>query len=177
MTALIRHAKTEGNLKKKYIGITDEPIISGTRADKKYHEADIVISSPMRRCIETAELIYPGIKPKIYDGLAETNFGKFENRSYDDLKDDPLYKEWLASSGTLPFPGGESSEAFRKRCVEAYNKAVSDHPGKRLAFVVHGGTIMAVMSYIFGGGFYDYHTDNLCGFEFEQGEGTYKRIK
>ena len=115
MTALIRHAKTEGNLKKKYIGITDEPIINGTRADKKYPEADIVISSPMRRCIETAELIYPGIKPKIYDGLAETNFGKFENRSYDDLKDDPLYKEWLASSGTLPFPGGESSEAFRKR--------------------------------------------------------------
>lgn len=176
MTALIRHAKTEGNLKRRYIGVTDEPVISGTRIYKTYPEADAVITSPMKRCIETAELIYPGMKPEIYAGLAETDFGIFENKSYTELKDEPLYKEWLASNGTLPFPGGESVTDFRRRCVEAYNEAVAGHPGKRLAFIVHGGTIMAVMSHIFGGGFYDYHIDNLCGFEFEQGEEKYRRI-
>lgn len=168
MIALIRHAVTAGNLERRYIGRTDESILRGTRIDAEYPKVDIVVSSPMKRCIETAALIYPGKKPVIYEGLAETDFGSFENKSYEELKDDELYKRWLGSNGTMPFPGGESPEAFRVRCLKAYNKAAEDFRGKSTAFIVHGGTIMAVMSSIFGGGFYDYHVANLCGFMFEQ---------
>ena len=176
MIVLIRHAKTKGNLKKRYIGTTDEPILQGTRLEKQYPQAEIIISSPMRRCIETAQLIYPGKKIRVYKDLSETNFGKFENRSYEDLKDDQYYKRWIESNGKLPFPDGESADEFRERSINAYNAVLEDFPDKNIAFIVHGGTIMAVMSYVFGGGFYDYMTDNLSGFKFSAGEKNYKRI-
>ena len=56
---LIRHGKTKGNREKRYIGKTDEPLEKNTVIVKKYPKTDIVISSPMKRCIMTANLIYP----------------------------------------------------------------------------------------------------------------------
>ena len=54
---LIRHGRTAGNLERRYIGSTDEPLcpegrreVSGLRAP----EADRVFASPLKRCLETA---------------------------------------------------------------------------------------------------------------------------
>ena len=176
MIALIRHAPTPGNIKKRYIGVTDESIISGIKLDKKYPHADIVISSPLKRCLETAELIYPNHEITIYDGLSETNFGEFENRSYEELKNEPSYIKWLETGGRSPFPGGEGIEEFTERSVKAFNEAVERFYGKRISFVVHGGTIMAVMQSLFGGNFYDYHTGNLGGFIIESTDEKYSVI-
>ena len=58
----IRHGKTAGNLERRYIGRTDEPLCDEGIAEilgKEYHDADIVVASPMKRCVQTAELIYP----------------------------------------------------------------------------------------------------------------------
>ncbi len=173
---LIRHAKTDGNIKRRYIGATDEPLAEGTEIKKSYPDVDVIISSPLKRCIQTAGLIYPGKDPVIYKDLAETDFGRFENKSYDELKNDRYYIKWLDSNGTLPFPGGETHEHFIKRCTAAYEKAVSELAGRDIAFVVHGGTIMAIMSRVFGGGFYDYQTDNLGGFVFDINGSRYDRI-
>lgn len=176
MIALIRHAPTPGNLKKRYIGVIDESIIGGIKLDKKYPCADIVISSPLRRCLETAELIYPDHEIIIYDGLSETNFGEFENRSYEDLKNETSYIKWLENGGRTPFPGGEGMEEFTERCVRAYNEAVERFYGKRISFVVHGGTIMAIMQSLFGGNFYDYHIENLSGYIIGSADGKYSVI-
>lgn len=59
---LIRHSKTAGNLKGRYIGTTDEPLCEeGIRLleGKTYPAAELVYVSPMKRCRETASLIYP----------------------------------------------------------------------------------------------------------------------
>ena len=88
---LIRHGKTEGNLEKRYIGITDEVLCEEGRNEilaKEYPKADIVFSSPLLRCIETAGLIYPNQKPVVIDELKETNFGRFEGKNYKDLSND-----------------------------------------------------------------------------------------
>ena len=77
----IRHGKTGGNLRKAYIGRTDESLCSKGISElekKRYPAADIVVSSPMKRCIETAEIIYPKVPVKIYDDLRECDFGDFE---------------------------------------------------------------------------------------------------
>ena len=64
----IRHGKTRGNLESRYIGTTDEELckegIDGIRDNlykNIYPAADIVFTSPMKRCIQTAEIIYPGL--------------------------------------------------------------------------------------------------------------------
>lgn len=149
---------------KRYIGITDEDLLENTVLEKQYPAVDIVFSSPLKRCTETAALIYPNQKPVICNGFSETDFGKFENKSYEDLKENEEYKKWLASFGKLPFPGGESREHFIERCIREHEKIMLENCGKDIAYIVHGGTIMAIMQHIFGGNFYDYQVENLCGY-------------
>ena len=57
---------TEGNVSRRYIGITDEnlcpkgqQILNENIKNRKYPMADIVFSSTMKRCVQTAKIIYP----------------------------------------------------------------------------------------------------------------------
>lgn len=164
MIILIRHGMTEGNKRRRYIGTTDENLCDTECLNRSYPEADLVISSPMKRCIETADFIYPNTKKIIIDDLRECDFGFFENKSFNDLKNNTAYRKWLESMGKMPFPGGESHSGFKKRSLRGFRKAVRENPDSNLAFVVHGGTIMAVMEEIFGDRFYDYQVKNGGGY-------------
>ncbi len=160
---LIRHGKTKGNTEGRYIGRTDEPLSPEGAAElrrREYPPADVVISSPMLRCRQTAELIY-GRTDEVYDGLRECDFGAFENKNYTELKDDEYYQRWIDSGGRLPFPDGESMESSSKRQVRAFEEAIKvNRNTASIAFIVHGGTIMAIMSKYKGGNFYDYCLKN-----------------
>ncbi len=155
---LIRHWKTKGNLEKRYIGTTDEPILSGSERDlweKRLHRilADVrcVAVSPMKRCRESAELLFPGKKQEVCDAFRECDFGQFENRNYEELKNRPEYQRWIDSGGMEAFPGGESRERFAGRCVEGFVQKVTELQERKIeraAFVVHGGTIMAILEWL-----------------------------
>lgn len=166
----IRHGKTAGNCEKRYIGVTDEPLCEEGRAllrAKSFPTASVVIASPMRRCLETAKLLCPGQKPVVYNGLRECDFGTFEGKNYLELSGDPDYQRWIDSGGTLPFPGGERPEDFRHRCIEAFETAVHAYASaESLAFVVHGGTIMAVLERyaLPKKNYYDFQVENGCGY-------------
>ena len=108
---LIRHGKTAGNYEKRYIGITDEQMtLEGENEirSRVYPNADIVFSSPLKRCIRTANIIYPGADLQIIEEFKETDFGHFEGKNYIELSKNPEYIRWIESGGTAPFPGGES---------------------------------------------------------------------
>lgn len=49
----------------------------------------------------------------IIEELSECDFGEFENKNYKELSGNQDYQRWIDSNGTLPFPGGESREAFK----------------------------------------------------------------
>lgn len=155
---LIRHWKTKGNLEKRYIGTTDEPILSGSERDlweKRLHrilpDVSCVAVSPMKRCRESAELLFPGKKQEVCDAFRECDFGQFENRNYEELKNRPEYQRWIDSGGMEAFPGGESRERFAGRCVEGFVQKVTELQERKIeraAFVVHGGTIMAILEWL-----------------------------
>ena len=120
---LIRHGKTYGNTLGRYIGTTDEPLCEeGREALQAIFEAglypmpDVLYGSPLKRCRETASLIYPTLTQREEPLLRECDFGDFENKNYLELNGNPDYQAWVDSGGTLPFPGGESREAFQERC-------------------------------------------------------------
>lgn len=150
---LIRHGMTEGNLKRRYIGTTDEDLINTDCLKGDYPKCERVVASPLKRCIQTAEYIYPNVDIEICDKLKECDFGDFENKSYEDLKDNPDYQKWLDSNGELPFPNGETHEDFKNRCKDGFFESLTE---RDTAFVIHGGSIMAIMQKLFGGNFYDY---------------------
>ncbi|MCM1007629.1 MAG: histidine phosphatase family protein [Ruminococcus flavefaciens] len=167
---LIRHGKTVGNVQKRYIGKTDESLCTegiSELAEREYPETEIVISSPLKRCIETAEIIYPDTKTLVYENLRECDFGDFEGKNYSELNGNEAYQRWIDSGGTLPFPNGESHEAFNKRCADAFEEAVFNNcASESIAFVIHGGTIMAILEKfaVPKGRFYDFQVENGCGF-------------
>ena len=66
----IRHSMTAGNLERRYIGCrTDEPLCEAgiSLAQQKTAEIrqtfpmpEVVLTSPMRRCVQTAEILFSG---------------------------------------------------------------------------------------------------------------------
>lgn len=169
---LIRHGMTEGNKTGKYIGITDEPLSPEGREHlrkKSYPMPELVFTSPLRRCGETARILFPEAELQVVDALAECNFGRFENKNYLELTGDPEYQSWIDSNGTLPFPGGESREEFKARVLKGFRQVLEQcrRSGiRRAALVVHGGTIMIIME-TYGKpekSFYEWHVKNGEGY-------------
>ena len=191
---LIRHGKTAGNLLGRYIGSrTDEPLCDEGReglAGKQLPEVERLYVSPMKRCVETAEILWPGFDrkklQKVTD-LRECDFGDFENKNYKELSGNGDYQAWIDSNGTLPFPNGESMDAFKSRCLEAFARIVEEVSGAeqewiasgktgifRAGIVVHGGTIMALLEQ-YGypkAAYFDYQVKNGCGYRLTPVEGT-----
>ena len=173
---LIRHSMTRGNLKKRYIGSTDEALCEeGIRLLKEriacggYPECDRLFVSPRKRCIQTAEILYPGRKMTVIEELAECDFGMFENKNYEDLTGVLEYQQWVSSGGTLPFPGGESKKAFSERSIWGFEKALDmcKKTDENVAFIVHGGKIMSIMEKyaVPEGSYYYFQIGNGEGYE------------
>jgi alpha-ribazole phosphatase len=189
---IIRHGRTQGNIERRYVGAgTDEHLLDSEReelAEVSLCGRCLVASSPMKRALETAEIMIPGItagseeingdltgiKFLTIDELHETDFGIFEGRTYEELNADPdtrdAYQAWIDSGGTMKIPGGESLEESQARSLEGFHKAVQKARtagADQLVIVAHGGTVMSVMQSLFGGNYYDYYTGNGDGYTFE----------
>ncbi|MEG1501104.1 MAG: histidine phosphatase family protein, partial [Clostridiales bacterium] len=169
---LLRHGKTAGNLQRLYIGSTDQPLAEAGKEemailqrDGYYPVANKLYSSPMLRCIQTGELLYPQYIPEIVNGLQECSFGIFECLSYQELKDNKNYQKWIDSNGLGDIPQGENSRDFKLRCIRAFTGFL-DHAlankEDNIALIIHGGSIMTILEAFYGeeGSFYDWQIKN-----------------
>ena len=99
---IIRHGSTEAYEKQLYCGFTDLSLSeSGRRALASlksavdYPVADICITSGLARATESLRIIYNREPDLVFNEFMEMNFGEFEMKSYEELKDVPAYKRWL----------------------------------------------------------------------------------
>lgn len=167
---LVRHGETLGNLEKKYIGKTDETLCdAGIKkildfvSKKKYPDADVVFSSPMKRCLETAALIFPEKKIFVLKKFTEIDFGSFEGKNFCELEKNPDYKRWISSGGKTDFPNGEKKSHFIKRSIGSFFtmvKKAQKLDAKKICAVIHGGNIMAVLSSLTGKNYFDFQIAN-----------------
>lgn len=158
---IIRHGRTPGNIKRGYIGCrTDEDLdVLGRKELREYKErgiypdAEFLYLSPMKRCRQTAEIIWPellgtdnaentenlpGNSPasgkkrtavpgyEIIQDFRECDFGDFDGKSYSELNGVPDFQHWVDSNGMGRFPGGEDPEEFRERTTRAFLTVVED---------------------------------------------------
>lgn len=194
---LIRHGATKGNTEHRYVGTTDEELLLRGRMEleeklklwkkeellenqnENFLKAERLYVSPLKRCRQTAEILYPDRKQIIIEDLRECSFGEFEYRNYQELNGNPYYQKFIDTKGESGFPGGETLASFQDRCVRAFERvikeeallmqkeeAVPEHRGPALAFVVHGGTIMAILDKfsVPHRNYYDWQTENGEGF-------------
>lgn len=118
--------------------------------------------------------IASGRKSKIemVEDFREMDFGEFEYRNYQELAGNPDYQRFIDSGGAAGFPGGEELGAFKERCCSAFGACIRkawENDWRQVGFVVHGGTIMAVLeafSYPHKE-YYAYQVGNGCGYVME----------
>ncbi|MFR4477353.1 MAG: histidine phosphatase family protein, partial [Ruminococcus callidus] len=96
--SVIRHGRTAANDKGIYIGRTDFPLsdkgaaeLAGKMDEFRYPNVARVYSSPLRRCTETAEILFPDVQIQTVDNLIEMDFGTFEGKSADELVHKPEF--------------------------------------------------------------------------------------
>jgi alpha-ribazole phosphatase len=177
---LIRHGATKSNLEHRYIGKTDEPLckegenqLVEYKRQNLYPRVDILYTSPMTRCTQTAKILYPDMQINPIKEFSEMDFGAFEGKNYEELQCDKRYQEWIDSNGTLPFPDGESREEFHARCINGF-KSINLSDADTIGMVVHGGTIMMLISQYYGGEYFDYQVANgkgyICKVNYSNGE-------
>lgn len=180
---LIRHGKTPSNREHRYLGVTEEALSGeGRKQLEILAEKDILkkpwllFISPMLRCQESAGILFPGKKAYPIEEWREMNFGAYEGKNYEDLKNDSYYQKWIDSNGTLPFPEGESQQEYIKRChrglltatkiiqKEIAENQIAESQPRNITAVVHGGTIMALLHILAGGNYFDYQVKNGGGY-------------
>ena len=151
---LIRHGITEANQDGRYIGRTDLPLspeglaaLLALKERYQYPGGVRFFTSPLMRCKQTLEVLYPGCQAEVVEGLSECDFGDWEGKSIAQLKTDERFLRWMEGSERT-IPGGEDSEAFRRRVCAAFEGIVNDliHSGDTEAVVcTHGGVITLLM--------------------------------
>lgn len=175
---LIRHALTKENTEGKYIGQTDveaskeglDQIKNLMSENEGYPYADVVISSPLKRCTQTAKLIYPDKEPVIMQDLIEYDFGDFEGMTADELKDLDTFKDWIAGTHPEePVPFGESQKQFNDRicgCFVRIVEGIIRSGTASTAIITHGGVIMSLMAAfaIPEAPMHEWLTPNGCGY-------------
>jgi len=177
----IRHGQTKGNREGRYVGRTDEPLLAEAR-EKLFEKSlllkpvlspDALYVSPMLRCRETARILFPGKEQIEAAAFRECDFGEFEYRNYGELNGNPDYQRFIDSGGTCGFPGGETMGEFQDRCADEFCRVIDlEWERKRdssIVFVVHGGTIMAILDCFSHPhkGYFEWQTENGNGYAAE----------
>ena len=153
---LFRHGLTKGNLNAQYIGHTDLPLttdsISELKSIKSHHhypKVNAVFSSPLKRCKDSASIMFPENDVIIIDGFIEYNFGEFEQCTAEDLKDNEEFKQWLRGDMNAKTPYGESNAEFVNRVCTSFEKVIDGcikTGTDNVAIVGHAGVLMTILS-------------------------------
>lgn len=154
---LFRHGLTAANEGHLYCGKTDLPLSDRGREELRGLrdsgtlpplEGFRVITSGARRCRETLLELYGPVSFEVEPGFREMDFGDFEMRGYEELKNDPAYIAWITGDNEANVaPGGESGNMMRARVLAALGRLLAD--GRPAALFAHGGVIAAVMQELF----------------------------
>ena len=154
---LVRHGKTEANEKHLYCGSTDIGLSDIGRVEleeiKAYSQyPDVsgmrVITSGKKRCEETLSILFGDIPHETDPSFCEMNFGVFEMRSYEEMKEDPEYIEWISGDNESNVaPEGESGVLMTERVIRGIDRVTEE--GKDTLLVTHGGVVAAIMAYLF----------------------------
>jgi uncharacterized phosphatase len=149
---LVRHGETDWNAQGKYQGRADIPLnAEGRRQAALLAEAmqgeswDTIISSPLRRAMETARPIAAAV------GLTEiAEDPDLMERAYGEAEGLTLVeREAIWPEGE--WPGLEDWEDVATRGMRAIHRVAAAHPGKRNLVVCHGGLINSILAFISDG--------------------------
>jgi len=155
---LIRHGHSTANLKgilagrNNRVGLTPRGKSEAKAIATHFSEThfDAIYSSPLKRCIDTAEPLLQGSKRKLklLEDLVEMEYGSWSGKPLRQLSKEPLWKSIQTRPSTVRFPGGESFLEMSQRANQAVLDAAVGH--QRIAIFSHGDVIKAIVAFHLG---------------------------
>jgi probable phosphoglycerate mutase len=144
---LVRHGSTEHSLERRFSGRNELPLseIGEQQATRLAMRArqwspDVIVSSPLLRCTQTAEAIAErvGMPVEVLTDLVEIDFGAWEGLTMAEAAatDADALTAWYEKPDTAP-PGGESFEAAARRVLRARDALLGMHRGQTVVVVTH----------------------------------------
>ncbi len=149
---VIRHGETEWNASSKIQGQRDIELNDNGRKQAlmtgeiiKDKKIDLIISSPLKRARETAEIINILLNVPIIedDRLMERYWGVNEGKTKAEIqelkKTNPLIEDSWDYSKNVKYDDIEPMHEFCDRITEFLDEATSKYEGQNLLLVTHGG--------------------------------------
>lgn len=184
---LIRHGLTQANIKGLYVGATDTPLapqgikeLNELKNKFNYPNAGLLYVSPMKRCVQTADILYPDMKKQVVENLKECDFGDWENKNAKDLEKDKEFLAWLSSGQISSVCTAENLTDFTRRvcsCFENIVDKIIKNEMKDAIVVTHGGVIMTLLA-SFGipkAKAFQWGSNNGCGYSIRITPGLWVR--
>ena len=117
---LLRHGETDGSRRDLYYGAADIPALPESLAAlhenaAAYPRAARYYTSGLLRTEQTLQALYGDVPHVQLPGLREMNFGDFEMKSYQELKDTAAYQAWITDVEHNVCPNGESAPQVLER--------------------------------------------------------------
>ena len=131
------------------IGLSDDGAdrLDAIRVKGELPDTGMLFTSPLKRCLETCDLLFPDNEPIVIPELREFDFGDFENKKAAELENDPQYIQWI--SGRACPPNGEASDDFVKRIALGLNimvRKMMEAEVFEATAVMHGGVMMTLFA-------------------------------
>lgn len=156
---LIRHGKTEANEKNLYYGFSDIELsslgiqeLTLLKQKISYPKGEVFFNSGLKRTIQTMEIIFGNKNFITNENLKEINFGDFELKSYEELKNNKSYIKWIENIEENEIPNGETKKQFSNRVIIGFSEIFSyslNNNIKDIIIISHGGVISVFMENIF----------------------------
>jgi broad specificity phosphatase PhoE len=153
----IRHGETDWNAAGKIQGKTDIPLNDNGREQAhntaqllKRHDIDVIVSSPLKRAVETAETIadFLGINDEVITDsrISERDFGDYEGLLIQEI-DCLALRRW---TDNIPAPNGETIRDVAARVFECLDEVIERHEGHNILIVGHGHVLRTILWYFNG---------------------------
>lgn len=149
--ALVRHGETAWNAAERLQGTSDIPLNENGRRQARATAAilarshwDVIVSSPLQRAAETAEIIAEAVALPVtehLDSLLERGYGEAEG-----ITDAEALQRWPDGN----FPGMDSEETVTAHGMDGVETLRGQFPTGRVLAVTHGTLIRLVMSEVVG---------------------------
>ncbi|WP_311212193.1 MULTISPECIES: MSMEG_4193 family putative phosphomutase [unclassified Arthrobacter] len=160
---LVRHGRTTANATGLLAGRADGVSLDQVGSEQAAVTADRlaavpvvgVVSSPLERCRQTAQLILARQAGTPYApvdiDLTECDYGQWQGRMLSELATEDLWPVVQTQPSAVVFPGGESMAAMQARSVAAIRRHdaafEAEHgPGAVWVAVSHGDIIKSILA-------------------------------
>ena len=160
---LVRHGENPANLTREFsyrkvdYNLTEKGVRQAEQTARHFaaldggRRVDAVFSSPLKRAIQTAEIIgaATGHDVAVIEEFREIDCGEFDGvPPTDDMwkHHDEILARWRHGDHAVRFPGGEDFHELRARARSGLAQVVAGRDGQTIVVVAHGGIVGATLS-------------------------------